>query len=215
MRHLLPRTKVFLTQSGQTVALLGVAVLAMAAAPHGGSTDETGADFAPTSILDAPPAPVAAPLPAVVEAVPPLTRRIVFQSPLEDRAINSRFGMRTVMRVRRMHQGVDIAAPSGTPVMAAAEGEVVRAGFNRGGYGNFIEVRHPNGMTSFYAHLSRIDVSAGDHVDQGERIGRVGSTGRSTGPHLHFEVRRAGDQVNPERVLGQSYEIAATTPDSI
>ncbi|MFW8695708.1 M23 family metallopeptidase, partial [Mesorhizobium japonicum] len=73
---------------------------------------------------------------------------------------------------------------------------------------NFIEVAHPNGMTTIYGHLSRIDVATGDRVTPEQRIGLVGSTGYSTGPHLHFEVRRDGDQVNPTRVVGRNFEVA-------
>jgi len=84
---------------------------------------------------------------------------------------------------------------------------VVNTGYDGGGYGRFIEVRHPNGMSTLYAHLSRVDVARGDRLGEGERIGLVGSTGRSTGPHLHFEVRRNEAQVNPTSVLGQAFEI--------
>ncbi|RYG81536.1 MAG: M23 family metallopeptidase, partial [Alphaproteobacteria bacterium] len=95
----------------------------------------------------------------------------------------------------------------GTTVFTAAEGEVVRTGYDPEGYGNFIEVRHPNGMSTLYGHLSRIDVANGDAVTMGQRIGLVGSTGYSTGPHLHFEVRRDGAQVNPTKVVDRHFEV--------
>ena len=80
-------------------------------------------------------------------------------------------------------------------------------GYDPEGYGNFIEVRHPNGMSTLYGHLSRIDVANGDAVAPGQRIGLVGSTGYSTGPHLHFEVRRGGAQVNPTKVVDRHFEV--------
>jgi murein DD-endopeptidase MepM/ murein hydrolase activator NlpD len=98
----------------------------------------------------------------------------------------------------RMHQGIDIAAPIGTPIMAAASGEVVFAGWNSGGYGNLVQLRHPDGSVTFYAHNNRLLVSNGQKVKQGQLIAEMGSTGRSTGPHLHFEIRPNGTTaINP------------------
>jgi len=88
----------------------------------------------------------------------------------------------------RMHQGIDIAADVGTPIYAAAKGVVEFAGWNSGGYGNMVEVRHADGSMTRYAHMNAIHVSVGQRVDQGEQLGEMGSTGYSTGPHLHFEV---------------------------
>jgi murein DD-endopeptidase MepM/ murein hydrolase activator NlpD len=98
----------------------------------------------------------------------------------------------------RMHRGIDIAGPIGTPVMAAAAGEVISAGWNSGGYGNLVKVKHPDGSVTFYAHNSRILVNSGQWVEQGQQIAEIGSTGYSTGPHLHFEIRPNGETaVNP------------------
>lgn len=98
----------------------------------------------------------------------------------------------------RMHRGIDIAAPVGTPIVAAAPGVVERSGWNSGGYGNLVEVRHPDGSMTRYAHNSRLLVRPGQRVSQGEQIAEMGSTGYSTGPHLHFEVHVAGvGTVNP------------------
>ncbi|WP_124972173.1 peptidoglycan DD-metalloendopeptidase family protein [Aphanothece sacrum] len=98
----------------------------------------------------------------------------------------------------RMHRGIDIAAPIGTPIMAAAPGEVISAGWNSGGYGNLVKIRHADGSVTLYAHNSRILVRRGQMVEQGEQISLMGSTGRSTGPHLHFEVHPGGSgAVNP------------------
>ncbi len=143
----------------------------------------------------------------------PVTRQIAFAAPVRGYAINSAFGLRklAIEAKARAHKGVDIAAPKGTGVFTAAEGRVVRTGYEAGGYGNFIEVRHPNGMSTLYAHLSRIDVTRGAAIATGQRIGLVGSTGYSTGPHLHFEVRRNDAQVNPAKVVGRSFSVAAKT----
>ena len=94
------------------------------------------------------------------------------------------------------HTGVDIAAGSGDAIHAADDGVVVSAGW-LGGYGNATIIDHGGGVATLYGHQSRIDVSAGERVDRGQVIGRVGCTGTCTGPHLHFEVRIDGDPVNP------------------
>jgi murein DD-endopeptidase MepM/ murein hydrolase activator NlpD len=95
-----------------------------------------------------------------------------------------------------MHTGVDIGAPEGTPVKPGAPGKVISTGW-MGGYGNAVIVDHGGGRTTLYAHLSKIECSAGDEVNLNSIIGRVGSTGYSTGNHLHFEVRIKGDPVDP------------------
>jgi murein DD-endopeptidase MepM/ murein hydrolase activator NlpD len=96
-----------------------------------------------------------------------------------------------------MHPGIDLAGPSGTPIYATADGTVRRAGWNSGGYGNLIELDHGRGITTRYGHLSAITVKDGDRIARGQYIGRMGSTGRSTGNHLHYEVRIDGRAVNP------------------
>ena len=91
------------------------------------------------------------------------------------------------------YNGIDLAAPTGTPVLASASGDVIVSrgyGWN-GGYGNYIVIKHPNGTQTLYAHLNEVIVSSSWHVVQGQIIGYVGATGKSTGPHLHFEVRGA------------------------
>jgi len=106
------------------------------------------------------------------------------------------------------HTGVDITAPTGTPVKATADGVVTKAEwFN--GYGKLVVISHGNGMQSWYGHLSKFDVIAGQEIRQGEILGRVGSTGRVTAPHLHYEVRVGGAPVNPYRFLTQTAAAAA------
>jgi Peptidase family M23/Putative peptidoglycan binding domain len=106
-----------------------------------------------------------------------------------------------VNRGDHLHSGIDFPAPEGTPVGAAGVGSVIFAGYNSGGYGNLVVVQHRLGYTSWYAHLSSIAVSSGQAVDGGTRIGYVGSTGNSTGPHLHFEVRRYDTPIDPAPLL--------------
>ena len=102
----------------------------------------------------------------------------------------------------RMHRGVDVAGPVGTPVVAAGSGVVEQAGWNSGGYGNMVEIRHPDGSMTRYAHNNRLNVSTGQSVRQGQQIAEMGSTGYSTGPHLHFEVHPNGQgAVNPVAYL--------------
>lgn len=110
------------------------------------------------------------------------------------------------------HPGLDIAARTGTPVVAAAAGEVIHAG-PAGTYGNMIAVRLADGTETRYAHLSAVDVKVGDRVRAGAALGAVGSTGRATGPHLHFEVRQAGKAVDPRPFLdGATADAPGTRP---
>ncbi|SHM57581.1 Peptidase family M23 [Caldanaerovirga acetigignens] len=122
-----------------------------------------------------------------------------FQWPVpSSKNITSDYGWRIhpVYKSRRFHTGIDIGAPMGTNVVAADDGEVIYTGYY-GGYGNTIIIDHGGGISTLYAHLSKILVSEGQSVKRGERIGLVGSTGISTGPHLHFEVRKEGQHVSP------------------
>jgi murein DD-endopeptidase MepM/ murein hydrolase activator NlpD len=99
-----------------------------------------------------------------------------------------------------MHAGLDFKGPVGTPILSAAEGRVTFAGYN-GGYGKTVEITHANGLLTRYAHLSGLNVARGQMVHRGLQIGRMGSTGRSTGSHLHFEVRLNGRAINPRKFL--------------
>jgi murein DD-endopeptidase MepM/ murein hydrolase activator NlpD len=118
------------------------------------------------------------------------------------REITSGFGMRRdpFIGSMAMHSGLDFRAAQGESVMATAPGEVTYAA-GAGGYGNMVEVTHTNGFVSRYAHLSAILVQPGQHVRAGQRVGRVGSTGRSTGPHLHYELKLDDKAINPRRFL--------------
>jgi murein DD-endopeptidase MepM/ murein hydrolase activator NlpD len=110
--------------------------------------------------------------------------------------VYSRFGARGASR----HDGIDIAAPEGTPILAAAEGEVIYSGVQRG-YGNLVILRHVGGLVTIYAHNRENLVREGDRVGKGQTIGKVGRTGRATGPHVHFEVRRGTKPIDPQTVL--------------
>ena len=114
--------------------------------------------------------------------------------------ISSRFGLRVhpITGETKSHTGLDIASNMGTTVYAADNGTITLAGWN-GGYGNCIMIDHGNGYVTLYGHLSSLGVSEGQSVSKGDTIGQVGSTGNSTGPHLHFEVIRAGTRVDPEQ----------------
>jgi murein DD-endopeptidase MepM/ murein hydrolase activator NlpD len=105
-----------------------------------------------------------------------------------------------------MHSGLDFKGPVGTSILAAAEGRVTFAG-SHGGYGNTIEITHANGLMTRYAHLSAITVRLGQNVERGVKIGRMGSTGRSTGSHLHFEVRLNGQAINPRKFLEANSDV--------
>lgn len=98
------------------------------------------------------------------------------------------------------HKGLDIRGPMGAPVKAMAKGEVIFTG-RKGGYGNCIVVKHGNGFETLYGHLSKIAVQRGQQIDIAQQIGNIGSTGRSTGPHLHYEIHRNGKRINPESFL--------------
>lgn len=127
--------------------------------------------------------------------------KLFLKSPLKIYKITSAMGYRfhPILRVYRMHHGVDYAAPYGTPVFSMGPGVVTFAGW-KGGYGKLVTIKHPNGYETRYAHLSKIAVRVGQRVSAGEYIGNVGSTGLSTGPHLHLEMRKDGYLVNPLKI---------------
>lgn len=164
-----------------------------AAAPVRAAAAAPSSVYAPGAIAELPRAaslqdlPTAAPAPFVL--------------PVAGRP-TSGYGLRTdpIKGTTSKHPGFDLAAPTGTPVAAAAGGTVVHAG-PAGTYGNLITIRHDNGLETRYAHLSAVDVQVGARVEAGQPIGKVGTTGYSTGPHLHFEVRRDGQTIDPAPLL--------------
>lgn len=128
--------------------------------------------------------------------------RVPFALPVRGARFTSGFGIRRDPKNRRRarHDGIDLAGSRGMPIRSTAAGRVAFAG-RRSGYGNVIEVRHAFGYETVYAHLGRIRVKAGDAVERGDRIGDMGNTGRSTGVHLHYEVRIGGTPVNPSKYI--------------
>ncbi len=130
------------------------------------------------------------------------------KNPVVGAKISSHYGHRRdpFLKRRAFHAGMDFKAKTGTRVFAAAKGKVIKAGWS-GGYGRMVEIDHGNGTTTRYAHLSRISVKKGQHVSPDMSIGRVGSSGRSTGPHLHYEIRRYGKAVNPSRYINAGQKL--------
>ncbi len=132
------------------------------------------------------------------------------REPVESMALTSSFGVRNdpFNGRHRMHQGIDIPGALGTPVYATADGVVERAEW-AGGYGNLVELNHGNGMQTRYGHLSKVIAQPNERVRRGQLIGLMGSTGRSTGSHLHYEVRIAGAAVDPSPYIrSTNYELA-------
>lgn len=122
--------------------------------------------------------------------------------PAASYTLSSSFGYRRdpINGSGAMHNGLDFKAAHGTPILAAADGVITKAGW-MGGYGKTIEITHGNGLMTRYAHMSRLEANLGQKVERGAQIGRMGSTGRSTGTHLHFEVRNNGRAINPHKFL--------------
>jgi murein DD-endopeptidase MepM/ murein hydrolase activator NlpD len=125
--------------------------------------------------------------------------------PIDHAWLSSPYGMRIspITGNRKFHEGIDLAAPEGTPVYACKGGKAVTCIKGDSTYGNYVILQHTNGMTSVYAHLSRILINRGDTVEGGEKIGLVGKTGEATGPHLHFEIRINGIPTDPQKILSR------------
>jgi murein DD-endopeptidase MepM/ murein hydrolase activator NlpD len=135
-------------------------------------------------------------------------------SPVQGFHLTSDFGNRhhPILGGVRMHEGVDLAVPNGTPIYAPADG-LVEMAQRYGGYGNFIKIMHGGDMETRYGHLSAYNVTVGQYVHKGDVIGYVGSTGRATGPHLHYEVRIDGHAVNPMPYLSLGQVALAADPN--
>lgn len=130
-------------------------------------------------------------------------RKTLLKTPIPGAYITSNYGLRVspITGFTHMHRALDFGAPSGTPIYASGNGVVIKASYNSV-YGNFVQLRHVNGYTTLYAHMTNYarGIRIGTHVDQGQVIGYVGTTGMSTGPHLHYEVAYYGTKVNPNTV---------------
>ncbi|HLV06706.1 MAG TPA: M23 family metallopeptidase [Croceibacterium sp.] len=184
-------TPAMANETATTTQITGVVDTAKAAP---GSGDREFAElFASWRSMDKTGIATPAPLPSV---------SIPSRMPLDNATLTSSYGMRThpVLGGRRNHNGIDLAQPTGTPVYATADGIVSKAE-RFGSYGNYIQIEHGGELQTRYAHLSGYAISAGEQVRKGQLIGFVGSTGRSTGPHLHYEVRVAGEAVDPRPYL--------------
>ena len=142
----------------------------------------------------------------------PASVSIPSRMPVNGAALTSGYGMRwhPVLGGHRQHKGVDLAQPMGSPVYATADGMVSKADWFSS-YGLFISLEHGGNIQTRYGHLSRLNVAAGQTVHKGDLIGYVGTTGRSTGPHLHYEVRIAGVAVNPVPYLQGGIQTAAAS----
>jgi murein DD-endopeptidase MepM/ murein hydrolase activator NlpD len=140
--------------------------------------------------------------PGRVDAPPVLTYKGSFDWPVEAGIVSSEYGPRW----GKFHAGIDIAADVGEWVLASAPGTVIYAGNGLSGYGNVVIIRSDTNTTTLYGHNSKLEVHEGDTVEQGARIAKVGSTGRSTGPHVHFEIRSGDKSINPrERLPANKY----------
>jgi murein DD-endopeptidase MepM/ murein hydrolase activator NlpD len=155
--------------------------------------------------------PISGPAPRSISEPMTVTRNVDaprletrFQSPVNGR-ISSQFGMRNHPILGEMlhHDGIDISRPTGTPVKPLTSGVVTFSG-NNGGYGQMVEIDHGNGLTSRYAHLSKLLVHKGEQISPEQTIGQVGQTGRTTGPHLHLEILRQNSPIDPLAVLNRT-----------
>ncbi|MGB3471735.1 MAG: M23 family metallopeptidase [Erythrobacter sp.] len=223
---------------GKMTAVIGAAVLSVAASPAMANSSANAAVdvtetikevqddalatgdprfrelFASWTSLDN-----AGPDPFAVDTTPTIQQPFVSvpsRNPLNSARMTSGYGMRThpVLGRRKRHNGIDLAAPTGTPVYATADGTVDRADRSRS-YGLVIYLDHGSDLETRYAHLSRLSVADGQQVRKGDLIGYVGSTGRSTGPHLHYEVRVAGVAVNPIPYMKEGAARAAVTSEEV
>lgn len=120
-----------------------------------------------------------------------------FEAPLESMTVINYYGWRKKRRGERMHEGVDFRAATGTPVYASAPGEIIHSGRGVKGYGRLVVVDHGLGWTTLYGHLSKLKVKVGQRVKEGELVGLAGRSGRAQGPHLHFEIRKGSDPLDP------------------
>jgi murein DD-endopeptidase MepM/ murein hydrolase activator NlpD len=151
--------------------------------------------------------PVTLAIPSTVVDEDPINPYPQFIYPVQG-VLTSSYGWRW----GRMHKGIDIAAAAGTPIVAAAEGTVTFADWNKSGYGNLVKIQHADGSQTLYAHNDRLLVRQGEQVEQGQVIAEMGSTGYSTGPHCHFEIHLPSQgAVNPIELLSPKKRVASHT----
>jgi murein DD-endopeptidase MepM/ murein hydrolase activator NlpD len=154
--------------------------------------------------------------PGTIPVFAPTRVAIPSRMPVDGSALTSSYGMRThpVLGGRRQHKGVDLAMPVGTPVYATADGVIGRADWFSS-YGLYVAIEHGGNIQTRYGHMSRLNVAAGERVKKGDIIGYVGTTGRSTGPHLHYEVRIAGVAVNPVPYMNSTTPALPSTASTV
>ena len=195
------------TARGRAVRIssaLASAGIAVADLADGAPDNEgaTGGPFEPVPASDAFEASVAELDAALdqLQRVSAVARELPFERPMPGSRVTSTFGVRAdpFLGRKALHSGIDFAEAQGTVIHATAPGTVTKAG-NFGGYGNMVEIDHGNGISTRYGHMARVTVEVGQTLERGATIGAVGSTGRSTGPHLHYEVRRDGVAVDPAK----------------
>lgn len=208
VKHLTHRTKTAASDIENVIRSMGYRVRASAAKPNGiggpfvpANAYETSIEFDNTILA----------FKENLEYLQSLKQQAALfplRRPLKTGSLSSSFGRRVDPFLNRyaFHAGVDYRAPTGTSVFATAPGKIVKAS-RSGGYGQLIEIEHFGGITTRYAHLSRINVKVGERVKAGQFIGRVGSTGRSTGPHLHYETRMNDKAKDPARFLNAGRKI--------
>jgi len=221
LRHSADLTAVRIGELEKTLASVGVntkAAVAMVgdghfgrggpfiAAPQRGAAATTSSlpdDFNPISLFNS--------HADRLDSLANVLKSLPLASPLADYEITSPFGSRNdpINAMTGIHEGVDLGAAPGTPVTATGDGQVVWAGW-RDRYGNIVEVDHGNGLKTRYAHLSKILVLLGTHVGRGTVVGLVGETGRTTGPHLHYEVRMAEQATNPMKFIAAGQNVLKT-----
>jgi murein DD-endopeptidase MepM/ murein hydrolase activator NlpD len=190
-------------------------------AATGASEENTGGPLIPANLANDEANRIMVPMLAVArnfdsyEKIKQAAAALPILSPLKEvERLTSGFGFRRdpFRRTLAFHAGIDFKGPYGEPVLATSDGVVVRAGWD-GGYGRLIEITHDNGVTTRYGHLSWVAVSPGQRVKRGDIVGRLGNTGRSTGPHLHYETRVAGRAIDPVRFWRTRNDLQALAKD--
>lgn len=205
LRHSADLTALRIDQLERTLASVGVSRFGRGGPfiPAPGNGAVPGDDFNPVSLFNSH-ADRLDNLAVVMKSLP-------LAEPLDDYELTSSFGARNdpINAMNGIHEGLDLGAPIGTPVEATGDGQVVWAGW-RDRYGNLVEIDHGNGVHTRYGHLSKVMVSVGARINRGSVIGLVGETGRTTGPHLHYEVRMGDQATNPMKFIAAGQHVLKT-----